>query len=213
VITDEGILFQGNGWNSAVGIWRLLVTDQQLEQCLGLGQKENRMTADISARTKTKSLWKMPPDMMIANAAAFSRESQLWLLSAHSKSADIVNEQEHLIIGKKILPQDGYQAELYCFLKGTLAANNVSEVHRRRRSGSRGRRYTTTWYSRQPGHLAVYRRRQSVHRPELSGPAGRYQTRAGIWMVSTGPFDAEITVRKKYRMSRCTSWRRRQTGR
>lgn len=36
-------------------------------------------------------------------------------MADHAKSENIVNEQEHLIVGRKLLAQDGYHAELLCF--------------------------------------------------------------------------------------------------
>jgi len=200
VISAEGVLFSGNGWNSPAGIWRLPVSSEKMEHALGPIQSENRMPPGSPVPTRTRPFWQTPPGVMAGREPAASRGSQLWLLADHSKSEDIVNEQEHLIIGKKILPQDGYHAELYCFSEGhpepqkifmkfAAADSRVPLDGGSRQNASSFPGHPISWLCVGSGNLFVGR--------ESSDAVGAYQTQVGIWMIPTAPLDAEIARQKK----------------
>jgi Ca2+-binding EF-hand superfamily protein len=49
----------------------------------------------------------------------------LYLWADHSEVQDVVNEQQHELIGKKILPKDGYNAALFCYSHGLPSPQKV----------------------------------------------------------------------------------------
>ncbi len=60
-------------------------------------------------------LWQMPTNLFLAKLPAAVRDHDLYLLVDHSKAQNIFSKQEGVITGQKILPQNGYHAELLCF--------------------------------------------------------------------------------------------------
>lgn len=109
-VSDDGVLFMADGWNAPVGIWRLPMGSREVECCL-------RAIGGIAPASdiNTKPLWKLPRGFPLSRLPAASRGSDLFLMADHSKSENLVNEQQNLVVGKKILPQNGYHAELLCF--------------------------------------------------------------------------------------------------
>jgi Ca2+-binding EF-hand superfamily protein/TolB-like protein len=60
-----------------------------------------------------KPSWKMPPDMFLANLVAAMDGSNLYLLAGHAEIQDVV--VNHVIVQKKVVARDGYDASLICF--------------------------------------------------------------------------------------------------
>ena len=71
-----------------------------------------------------KPLWNLPPELSLPNLPAAVRQSVLYLMVDHSEAQDVVNEQQHLIIGKKIFPKDGCHAALLCFSRDLIPYSN-----------------------------------------------------------------------------------------
>jgi hypothetical protein len=86
-----------------------------LEQKLRPGNGPGFSRPGAATPQSPRPTWEMPPNLSLANPPATLRQSDLYLLADHSKSQDIINEQQHLIVGRKVIAKGGYHAELLCF--------------------------------------------------------------------------------------------------
>jgi hypothetical protein len=123
-IFEDGVLFITDGFNQPGCVSRLATESRQAEFCLGQGRQG--MNAGPSASVgSSRPIWKLPPELYLPNLPAATRQSALYLLVDHSEAQDAVNQQLHVITGKKILPRDGYHATLLCFLRDLSAPQKV----------------------------------------------------------------------------------------
>ena len=123
-IFADGVLFrQSEGGYSKPDSLDFLAAETNAAQ-LWLSQKVrppnqvNFNSVSRSSENKVQDpepLWKMPANLALANLPAAAYGSDLYLWVDHSEVQDVVNEQRHELIGKKILPKDGYNAALLCF--------------------------------------------------------------------------------------------------
>ena len=82
-------------------------------------QRNNVITSPFSQPTKPpeaeKPLWQLPANMFLAKLPATVRKDNLFVLLDHSQSQDVYGKSgwgAGVLIGQKILPQNGYHAEL-----------------------------------------------------------------------------------------------------
>ena len=116
IISADDVLFQSDGWNiQPARISRLATESSQVEFCLVKETQRVINAVGTGPVAPPNPLWKLPPELSLPNLSASVWQSSLYLMVDHSETNDIVNEQQHLIIGKKILPKDGYNAALFCF--------------------------------------------------------------------------------------------------
>jgi len=120
----DGILFHqaAGGIDQSVSLYFLATGTNAAELCLRQTTRSPNNTAfpgfyrpGVKADGSPEPLWKLPPDLRLATLPAAICQAGLYLLVDHSEAQDIVDEQQHLIVGKKILPKDGYNAALLCF--------------------------------------------------------------------------------------------------
>ena len=116
MIFPDAVLFVAGVGNQSPGIWRLPTGSDHVEFCAGIDHRRS-----LEPRGDPKPSWKPPPGLFLPNLPAASRQSNLYLLVDHSTAQDIVNEQQHVITGRKYLPRNGYHAALLCF------SGNVAE--------------------------------------------------------------------------------------
>ena len=123
IFTDGALFRQSEGGYSKPDSLNFLAVETNAAE-LWLSQKvqsPNQASFNNFSRTsehkakELEPLWKMPANLALANLPAAAYESNLYLLVDHSEVQDIVNEQQHELIGKKILLKDGYNAALLCF--------------------------------------------------------------------------------------------------
>jgi len=120
-ISDESLLFYGDGWILPPGIWRLPMENNHLEYWLGQEQNANRQDfrpiPAVPARPPPQlmPLWKIPPGLPMRRIPTVSRGTDLLLLHDHAKAVRTVKEQDPSITSTKIIAQDGYHAALWCY--------------------------------------------------------------------------------------------------
>ncbi|HWY30026.1 MAG TPA: hypothetical protein VNX46_04695 [Candidatus Acidoferrum sp.] len=115
-ISADDVLFQSDGWNvQPARISRLATKSSQVEFCLVKGTRRAINAFGTGPVAPPNPLWKLPPELSLPNLSAAVWQSSLYLMVDHSEASDIVNEQQHFIVGKQILPKDGYNAGLFCF--------------------------------------------------------------------------------------------------
>lgn len=115
VISDDSLMFFADGSSAPAGLWRLASGSSRVEFCLKQNVRQVFKLTGSDADADSQPVWKLPPGFSLPKLAAASCGSDLYLLADHAKSENIVNEQQHLVVGKRILPQNGYHAELLCF--------------------------------------------------------------------------------------------------
>ncbi len=113
-IFADGVLFrQSEGGYSKPDSLNFLAAETNAAE-LWLSQKvrpPNQVNFNNVSRTSEHTvqdpepLWKMPANLALANLPAAAYGSDLYLLVDHSEVQDVVNEQRHELIGKKILPK------------------------------------------------------------------------------------------------------------
>lgn len=113
--TADGILLIGDGWNNEANVWRMSADGNTVNYCLGPELNGNRPITSSRVTPQTKAQWKLPSELRSSVSTATSRGDDLLLLQDHAQVQNIVNEKEHVVIGRKILPRDGYHAELLSF--------------------------------------------------------------------------------------------------
>jgi Ca2+-binding EF-hand superfamily protein len=116
IISVDDVLFQSDGWNvQPARISRLATKSNQVEFCLVKKSRQVINAIGTDAVAPQVPLWKLPPELSLPNLSAAVWQSSLCLMVDHSEVNDIVDEQRHLLIGKKILPKEGYNAVLFYF--------------------------------------------------------------------------------------------------
>ncbi|HTB83789.1 MAG TPA: hypothetical protein VK742_09060 [Candidatus Sulfotelmatobacter sp.] len=197
-LSDEAVLLFGDGWNTDAGIWRLPVGAGQVEYCLGQPQETGMVIGGPVRPKKPKPLWDVPKEFRLERLAAATHGTDLYLLTGRAKVEDIVNEQQHEIIGKRLLPQDGYHAELFCysanypapqkvFLKfdatdTTVPVGDDADTHNVVPPYS-----PASWILASGNKLFV----------GWSGGMGEYQTKLGVWVASLEQIGDEVERQKK----------------
>jgi EF hand len=127
VISPAGVLFRTDGFNLPASISFLAIGTNVAE--FDLGQKSrpinNVNVSRPEADKQSGPVWQLPSGLFLANLPAAQSKSNLYLWVDHSEVQDIVNEQQHVITGKKILPKDGYNAALLCFSRDVPSPQKV----------------------------------------------------------------------------------------
>lgn len=124
-IANDHVLFFGDGWNTAAGIWRFPTVGTNTECLLGAGRSVNRQPNRLTTPSSANPIWETPSGVQLAQLPAATRGNDLYLLVDHAKSENIVNEREHVITGIRILPQNGYHAALLCFTRNHAMPQKV----------------------------------------------------------------------------------------
>ena len=178
-----------------------------MEFCLGEPARRGMGATGSNPDKDSKSAWKLPPGFSLPRLPATSRGQDLYLLADHAKSEDIVNEREHLIIGKKILPQNGYHTELLCFAGNYPAPQKIflkfdSEDASLPVTGDKPPvrfmlpNLPSAWFLFSSNYLVCGRETfDAIH--SGGGDARISQPKTGIWMISLEQIDLEIARQKK----------------
>jgi len=202
VISDDGVLFLADGWNAPAGIWRLTTESDQVEFCLGQQVRWSGGATVPSPNKNSQPAWKLPPEFSLPRLPAASRGPDLYLMVDHAKSQDIVNEQQHLNIGKKILPQNGYHAVLLCFDSNSPAPQkiflkfdgedaSIPVTGDNHPSGFMVPFLPSAWLLFSTNYLFCGRETSDAI-PNVGG-----DPRIGVWMIPLGQIDPEIARQKK----------------
>jgi hypothetical protein len=203
-ISTAGILLVGDGWNASAGVWRLPTGGKQVDYCLGPMANANGPAGNSRPSSQTKARWKLPSELTSSLSTVTSRGDDLLLLRDHSRAENIVNEKEHVIIGKKIHPQDGYHAELLCF-SGNYAlpqklllrfddGDAVPPISGEVLSGPRSFGAYETWLCVDGANL--YLGGETSSGPTVGGRLGN-PPKIGIWVVALEQLDEELARQKK----------------
>jgi hypothetical protein len=65
----------------------------------------------------SKTTWDLPPGITNSRPIATSRGSNLFVLQSRTDKQNII-DQDHTIIETKLIPRDGYHADLLCYIPG-----------------------------------------------------------------------------------------------
>jgi hypothetical protein len=137
-VLDDGLLYcdvsPGYGKPETISILKTGATAPEL--CLSQAaaassvirfpaRPQSRPAADGSGPAPAMPVWKLPPNLLLANLPAASRDSDLYLLVDHSEAQNVVDEQQNVIVGRKFLPRDGYHAALLCCSREFGAATKL----------------------------------------------------------------------------------------
>jgi hypothetical protein len=118
-VTEEMIpLRQPGGSVRPVGHTRLsrLATDSKaVEICLDQQLRMPLSRPDAKTPHDAEPTWEMPANASLIGLPAASRQSDLYLLADHSETQDIIDNKEHVLLGKKVLAKGGCHAKLLCF--------------------------------------------------------------------------------------------------
>jgi hypothetical protein len=118
-ILADGVFFVTHDYERDARLSRLATESNAVEVCLEQkGRSANRPNFSRPGAATLPSpepTWKMPSELSLARLPAASHQSDLYLLVDHSEAQDIINEQQHLIVGRKVIAKGGYHAELLCF--------------------------------------------------------------------------------------------------
>lgn len=204
-IAEDHVLFFGDGWNTPAGIWRLATGDTNAEYYLGQERTAERSLGQPPASNTSKPIWEMPPGLMLAQLPATSRGKDLYLLMDHAKEQNIVNEREHVIIGTRILPQDGYHAALLCFARNHAAPQKVylkfddggGVLPVSGNPNGNGRMISEPpegWLCFAAGRLYLGRESSGI---SYMGARTGALPKVGVWVTSLQEIDAEIDSQKK----------------
>lgn len=207
VISDDGIVFLADGWNAPAGIWRLATESDRVEFCLGQEARRGIGAAGSSPDKDSKPAWKLPPEFSLPRLPTASRGPDLYLMADHAKSQDIVNEQEHLIIGKTFLTQNGYHAELLCFASNYPAPQKIflkfdSEdaclpvTGDNHPAGFMRPNLPSGWLLFSTNYLFCGRETSDAI-PSGGGDPRISEPKTGVWMISLEQIDTEIARQKK----------------
>jgi hypothetical protein len=117
-ISSGGVLFRTDGFNQPASVSHLATESNAVEFCLL--QKMNPMNNNIgrpgaNSSDSSEPLWKLPPGLSLANLAAVWHQTDLYLLVDHSEAQEIIDEQQHLVVGRRMLAKEGYHAALLFF--------------------------------------------------------------------------------------------------
>lgn len=204
-IAEDHVLFFGDGWNTPAGIWRLTTGNTNAEYYLGQERAAGRSLGQPPSSNTSKPIWEMPPGLMLAQLPATSRGNDLYLLVDHAKAQNIVNEREHVIIGTRILPQDGYHAALLCFTRSHATPQKVylkfdetgGVLPVSGNPNGSGRMSTDLpegWLCFAAGRLYMGRETSGISH---TGARTGALPKVGVWVASPEQIDAEIVRQKK----------------
>lgn len=130
-ICDGGILFRDvEPTYQSVRLYLLSTEGDTSELCLFQNPSKALMATRIGRPNPNRlrnpdPLWKLPADLSLLALPAALQESNLCVLIDHSEAQDIVNERQHVITGRKILPKNGYHAELLWFSRGLPSPQHI----------------------------------------------------------------------------------------
>jgi Ca2+-binding EF-hand superfamily protein len=204
-VTDQAVLFFGDGYHMDAGIWRLPFGANQVEYCMG---KPPDSGVSVNGRSvpqsSPKPAWNGQKEFRLDRVAAATHGTDIYLLVGRAKLEDIVDEQQHLITGKRILPQDGYHAELFCFsrnypapqkifLKFNATDTTVPVVDDADRNDYGFLHPPMSWVMICGDNLLIGR-----EYPDNRVPAnGPYQNKVGIWVTPLEPVIVEVERQKQ----------------
>jgi TolB-like protein len=118
-LSDCVLFVTGGFYNQPAGISRLATESNAVEVCLEQETRPANMPnfsrPGAAMLRSPKPTWERPPNTPRTRLPTASRQSDLYLLVDHSEARDIVNEQQHVIVGRKVIAKGGYHAELLCF--------------------------------------------------------------------------------------------------
>jgi hypothetical protein len=153
---------------------------------------------------QAQPVWKLPSDIHSPALPAASRNGNLYLLVDHAKSEPIVDDQSKVNVGQRVVPQNGYHAQLLCFARhlGTpqmiplnfAAPNADAPVYGGRPAGGFMMPVVpSAWLSFSSNWLCLARETPDAI-PNANGGGNRRagQPKAGIWMVALAEIDAEF---------------------
>ena len=129
-VFDDGVIFSTDGFNlrpARISAFNTrsnsveLYLAQPREEAGHGGYAPHVSNADVDP----KPLWKLPAELSLPDISACLWQSDLYLMADHSEKKDIVNEQEHVIVGTEYHLKDGYNASLFCFSRDLPAALKV----------------------------------------------------------------------------------------
>ncbi|HTB83788.1 MAG TPA: hypothetical protein VK742_09055 [Candidatus Sulfotelmatobacter sp.] len=206
--TDEAALFLDDSWNTA-GIWRLPFGADQMEYSMGQSLGPGAVGGP-AAKPKPKPHWNYSTDLPLTRLAVASHGTDLYLLVGRARLENIVDEQHHEIIGKKILPQDGYHAELFCyssnypepqkiFLKFDATDMTVPVDDDLGRPNFSAPGSPASWLLACGDKLFIGR--EFPNSILASGAGGSYRSKAGVWVASLEQIDGEVERQKKLQLA------------
>ena len=206
VISDEGVLFTANGWNGPAGVWRLSSDSDRLELCLAEPPR-NMGRASASPGHSLPPAWKMPSGLSFQGLPAASRGPDLFLLVDHAKSENLVDEAQHLVVGKRILPQDGYHAQMLCFASNYLAPQEVLLRFNaedtslpvsgdQRLAGRMAPHLGSAWLSFSASYV-FFGKELLFALPSGGGDPKFKQPQEGVWMLPLEQLDAAIASQRQ----------------
>jgi len=118
-VSMDGVLFRNDGFNQPARVSCLATESNAVELCLlqktGPMDNNNLTRPGANSSNSSEPLWELPPGLSLANLAAVRHRADLYLLVDHSEVKEIIDEQQHLIVGKKVVAKGGYHAALLCF--------------------------------------------------------------------------------------------------
>jgi hypothetical protein len=207
LISDDGILFLGDGWNAPASIWHLAKQSDHVEFWLGQAGRRQPGATEPGLEKIANPAWKLPSPLSLARLPAASRGQDLYLLADHAKSQDVVDEQEHLVIGKKILPQNGYHAELLCFSGGDPAPKKIflkfdgedsslPVTGDKHAAGFMVPNLPSAWLLFSTNYLFCGREIFGAF-PSGGGDPKIGQPQTGVWLIPVAQIDREIARQKK----------------
>jgi hypothetical protein len=223
-IFAEGILFHqvGDGFDRATGVYFLATESSTPELWFRQEQPTpayvspaNFPRPGANAPPPLEPLWKLPADLILARLPAAVRQADLYLLADHSTAQNIVDEQQHVIVGKKILPQDGYHAALLCYSRDLPepqklflrfdAPEGCPPVTGN--DSARGQMLPgkpPIWLLFTPDYLLC-----GLEKPDniLPGGSGRKGCANGIWLVPLAQIEAAVAEQKQIQLTRKTQER------
>lgn len=199
-ILPDGVLFEGST------VSRLATENNSLEICLQQkipGPRDYGLPSVLFQRPQqrpqtsppAKTTWDLPATSSLAGLVVTSHQPDLYVLRNHSDVQDIVNEQQHTIVGTRLIPRDGYHAELLCFISGQRwplrLGLKFDEVR-----GTPPLGKNQTWMLATPGGLVFGAERPpmgfSPIPPQVAKP-----DRLGVWWLPFAELQPAIAVAKE----------------
>ncbi len=111
----DGLLLSPYRDSQSIQLFRLLTKSNAIELCLRQDRQVRFNSGAPQFGAKQDPLWKLPPQISLATASAAIHQSDLYLLTDHAESKNIVDERRHLIIAEQVMTKNGYHAGLFRF--------------------------------------------------------------------------------------------------
>ncbi len=129
-VFEDGVLFFTDGFNvKPARISGFNPRSNTVETCLVSNAHEPVQLPywprRAAAEVVSKPLWKLPAELSLPNLSAACWQSDLFLMADHSEKKDVVDEQQHSIVGSEVIAKDGYNADLDCFTRDLPAAEKI----------------------------------------------------------------------------------------